>query len=139
MTFVRTPATPRKHFGSALTRLWGPPLCSFGFTQVRSAEVLASVRYPRPISLLFSRTTLSNGSRQMARLVADSSGRSAWIFRTSWRPICQARYGPVHGVVSPAWLGLLILVQQPQIRVFVEQWMNAPAYRIQVASGDLDV
>src|ERR1039457_2631853 len=60
MTFVRTPATPRKHFGSDLTRFWGPPLCSFGFTQVRSAEVLASIRYPRPISLLFSRVRCSN-------------------------------------------------------------------------------
>src|ERR1035437_5670454 len=35
MTFVRTPATPRKHFGSALTRFWGPPLCLVWLAQVR--------------------------------------------------------------------------------------------------------
>src|ERR1019366_6672894 len=120
-------------------QFWGPPLCSFGFTQVRSAEVLASVRYPRPISLLFSRTTLSNGSRQMARLVADSSGWSGGVFRAGWRPICQARYGPVQGVVRPAWLGLLILIQQPQIRVFAEHPKDTPVHWIRVAAGDLDV
>src|ERR1035437_3462915 len=118
MTFVRTPATPRKPFGSALSSL-GPPFPPFGLPanqgsfhfylgsstfwdpaqQGASGDIAEDVK-ATPLRI-WDGSVADVGITSLvvigvARIAAECTGRSRRIFRTSGGPICQARYSPVY-------------------------------------------